>query len=266
MKLKTVEVNGKTYAEVQDNKPVFIEDDGKEVAFDALHSRNTITRLNTEAKQHRERAEAAEGKAKLFEGIEDPEAAKKAIETVKNLDQGQLVTAGKVEEIKKAAQKAAEDQVAAAAKASNEKIQELSSKLGASQNELYSEKVGGAFSRSKFIADKIAVPTDMVQAMFGQRFKVEEGKIIGVGLDGQPIYSRAKAGEIATFDEALESMVDAYPNRDSIIKGTGNKGDGARHSNGGGANGAKTITRSDFAALDPNAQMAKVKEGVAVVD
>ena len=35
VKLKTIEVDGKTYAEVVDNKPVYLHDDGKEV--DLLH-------------------------------------------------------------------------------------------------------------------------------------------------------------------------------------------------------------------------------------
>jgi len=34
----------------------------------------TITKLNGEAKGHRERAEAAEAKFKPFEGIEDPQS------------------------------------------------------------------------------------------------------------------------------------------------------------------------------------------------
>ncbi|MGC8383448.1 hypothetical protein ACP3P8_05935 [Pseudomonas aeruginosa] len=49
MKLKTVEVDGKQYAEVQDGKPVYVEDDGKEIVFDAVGTRATITRLNGEA-------------------------------------------------------------------------------------------------------------------------------------------------------------------------------------------------------------------------
>ncbi|MFH7191473.1 hypothetical protein ACHWGL_31730, partial [Klebsiella pneumoniae] len=57
-------------------------------------------RLNGEAKSHRERAEKAEGVAKAFEGIADAEAARNALETVKNLSAGDLVKAEKVEEIK----------------------------------------------------------------------------------------------------------------------------------------------------------------------
>lgn len=251
---------------VSDGKPVYVHDDGKEVAFDAPATVAKIGQLNGEAKGHRERAEAAEGKLKGFEGIDDPVAAKKALETIANLDAGQLVTAGKVEEIKAAAKKAAEDQVAAAAKASNEKIAELTKDRDGLQSALFTEKVGGAFSRSKYITDKIAVPSDMVQAMFGNRFKVENGKIIGIGADNQPIYSRSKAGEIADFDEALESMVDGYAQRDHILKGTGNQGDAARQGNNSNNNSGKTLTRAAYDALSPVDRGAKMKEGYTLVD
>lgn len=74
MKLKLDE-NGN--AVLQDGKPVYVHDDGKEVAFDAPGTVATITRLNSEAKGHRERAENAEKAVKAFEGIDDPAAAKK---------------------------------------------------------------------------------------------------------------------------------------------------------------------------------------------
>lgn len=262
MKLKLDEAG---HVVVSDGKPVYVADDGKDVPFDVVHTLATITRLNGEAKGHRERAEGAEGRLKTFEGIEDPDAARKAMETIKNLDQGQLVTAGKVEEIKAAAQKTAEEQVAAAAKASGERIKKLEGERDGFRNDLYSEKVGGAFSRSKYMTEKIAVPADMMQSMFGNRFKVENGRVVGYGLDNQPIYSRSRAGEIADFDEALESMVDTYAFRDAVLKGTGSSGSGARPSNGGGANGRNTMTRAEFDRLDPASQMKKIEE-VTIVD
>jgi hypothetical protein len=250
---------------VADGKPVYVYDDGKEAPFDAAHTMATITRLNGEAKTHREAKEAAETKLKGFEGIEDAAAALKALETVRNLDQGQLVTAGKVEEIKAAAKKAAEEQVAAAAKASNETITRLKTENGKLTSDLFSEKVGGAFSRSKFISDKVAVPPDMLQAVFGNRFKIENGKVVGIGLDGQPIYSRTKAGEIAEFDEAIESMVDGYAFRDSILKGNNHSGGGGKPGNGGNQ-GNKTMSRQAFDALDPAARATKMKEGYTLTE
>ena len=61
MKLKLDEQG---HVVVQDGKPVYVHDDGKEVAFDAVGTVSTIGRLNAEAKSHRERAETAENTLK----------------------------------------------------------------------------------------------------------------------------------------------------------------------------------------------------------
>lgn len=265
MKLKTVTIEGKTFAEIQDGKPVYLHDDGKEAAFDAVTTVATISRLNGEAKTHREAKEAAEAKLKAFEGIDDGEAARKALETVKNLKDGELVTAGKVEEIKAAAKKAAEEQVAQAAKASGEQIKTLETERDKLRDDLYGEKIGGAFSRSKFISDKVAIPADLLQAQFGGRFKVEDGKTVAYDAAGNKIYSRSKPGEIAEFDEALETIIDGYAHRDAILKGAGNSGGGAKPGNGGG-NGTKSISRTEFESLDPSSRASKMKEGFTVTE
>lgn len=265
MKLKTITHEGKIYAEVQDDKPVYVHDDGKEVPFDAATTVATITRLNGEAKAHREAKEAAEARLKTFEGIEDGEAAKKALETVKNLKDGELVTAGKVEEIKAAAKKAAEDQVAQAAKAGTEQIKALEVERDKLRDDLYAEKIGGAFSRSKFIADKIAVPADMIQAQFGGRFKVEDGKTVAYDAAGNKLYSKARPGELADFDEALETIVDGYAHKSAILKGTGNSGGGGKPGNGG-QGGDKTLSRAEFDRLAPADRQAKMAEGYKVTD
>lgn len=50
MKLKTVEINGKQYAEIDTaGLPVYVHDDGKEIGFDAPLA-TKITELNSEAK------------------------------------------------------------------------------------------------------------------------------------------------------------------------------------------------------------------------
>jgi hypothetical protein len=65
------------------------------------------------------------------------------------------------------------------------------------KGQLYDAMIGGSFSGSKFIADKIAIPADMLQARFGQSFKVEEGKVVAYDGSGNKIYSRSKPGELA---------------------------------------------------------------------
>ena len=227
MKIKTVEVDGKQHAEIQDGKPVYIEDDGKEVAFDAVGTRNTITRLNAEAKSHRERAENAEKIAKAFEGIEDAGAARKALETVANLDAKKLVDAGEIEKVKGEISKAFQTQ-----------LDEANGKATTFEQQLYAEMIGGNFARSKFIADKLAVPADMVQATFGRNLKIEEGKVVAYDAQGQKIFSRSRPGELADFDEALGTLVSQYPHRDHILKSSDANGGGAQNG-GGGNSGAK---------------------------
>ena len=220
MKLKLDE-NGN--AVLQDGKPVYVHEDGKEVAFDAHGTVATITRLNSEAKGHRERADNAEKAVKAFEGIDDPAAAKKALATVANLDAKTLVDAGEIEKVK-----------AEISKAFQLQLDEVTGKAQTLEQQLYAEKIGGSFSRSKFIADKLAVPADMVQATFGQNLKVEDGKVVAYDAQGQKIFSRARPGELADFDEAIETLVSQYPHRDHILKSSGANGGGAQ--NGGGNN------------------------------
>ncbi|KGU87208.1 DUF6651 domain-containing protein [Pseudomonas mediterranea] len=232
MKLKLDE-NGNVV--VQNGQPVYVYDDGKEAPFDAQSAVSKISALNREAQGHREAKEQAEARAKSFEGIEDAAAALKALETVKNLKDGDLVTVGKVEEIKAAAKRAAEEQVAAAAKASTEREKALTADLEKVQSQLYGEVIGGNFNRSKLIGEKFSIPADLVQARFGQSFKFEDGKVVAYDQAGNKIYSRSRAGELADFDEALETLVDQYPYKDQILKGNNQSGSGA------GQNGNKVV-------------------------
>lgn len=217
MKLK---LNEDGTVALQDGKPVYVHDDGREVAFDAAGTVATITRLNAEAKSHRERAEAAEKALKGFEGIADPAEARKALELAANLDAKKLVDAGEVEKVK-----------SEIAKGYQAQLDEAMSKAQTFEQQLYAEKIGGSFARSKLIAEKLAIPSDLVQARFGQQFKIEDGRVVAYDSQGNKVFSRSRPGELADFDEALETLVEQYPHRDSILKASGAQGGGAQGSN-----------------------------------
>ena len=261
MKLK-LDAEGR--AVLTDGKPVYVHDDGKEVPFDAPTTVATITRLNGEAKAHREAKESAEEKLKAFAGIDDPAAALRALETIKNVDEGKLLTAGKVEEIKTAAKRAAEEQVAAANKTNAESLKAAEGERDKIRSLYDGEKLSGAFKGSKLIADKFVIPADLAQARFGNHFKNEDGKLVAYDPSGNKVFSRARPGEIADFDEALETLVDQYPYRDKILKGTGSSGSGAQAGNGGGS-GSKSISRTEFAGLPAAEQAARAKPGSGYV-
>lgn len=267
MQLKTVTLEGKTYAEVDDGKPIIVDDDGKEAPFDFAHTRNTITRLNRESQAQREAREAAEGRLRSFEGIDDADAARKALETVANLKSGELFQAGQVEEIKSQARRAAEEQVSAAAREHATKLKNAERERDRFKGELENERLDLAFSRSKFITERAAVPAAMMKAQFGPNFKFEDGKMVAHYPNGDKVFSLSRPGDLANFEEAIETLVEQYPYRDNILKGTGSSGSGSRGGSSGGATG-RTMTMASFNALTPvqQAQMMAGRDRPTLVD
>lgn len=254
MKLK-LDANGA--AVLQDGKPVYVKADGTEVAFDAASTVATIARLNAEAKAHREGKETAEAALKPFKdaGITDPAAAAKALQTMANLDSKTLVDAGQVETVKQEAIKAV--------KAEYEPVVKERDMLKARLN---GEVIGGGFARSKFIAEKCAVPADLVQARFGQFFTVlDDGKVEAKDANGNVLYSQSRPGEKADMEEALPMLIEAYPYKAQILKGTGASGGGAGPNGQPNANGKPTITRSAYEAL-PVHERAGALKGKELVD
>lgn len=262
MKLK-LDANGNVV--LQDGKPIYILDDGREVAHDAAGTVATISRLNGEAKSHRERAEAAEGRLKGFDGIEDGPAALAALTTIKNLGAGELKTAAQVQEIKDAAAKSATEAVAAATRQAADSLKAMTdqnAKLTASLND---HIVGGSFAGSKFIAEKLAIPADIAQKVFGDRFKVDGGKLVPMDQSGNPIFSATRHGEHADFEEAMQVMVGQYANKDMILKGSGASGGGASSAPAGGS-GKKAASRAQWDSMSQADRMEHSKAGGVVTD
>lgn len=235
--------------------PVLIHADGSEKPFDGDHAVGKISSLNAEAKTHREGKEAAETKLKAFEGIADPAAALKALNTVKNLDEKNLIAAGDRDKA-----------VSEAVKSVEEKYAPILKERDGLQASLNSHLIGGAFSGSKFIAEKFAATgpagVEIGRALFSGAFKVEDGKLVAYGADGGKLFSKTRHGELANADEAIEQLVDAYPHKAHILKGSGANGGGAQ--GGGGQGGKRTITRAQFDALPPTERQAALKDAQLV--
>jgi hypothetical protein len=197
---------------------LYVEQDGKyRLDVDGgFKTHEEINGLTTALNKERDARSKLEKQVKKFEGIEDPAEALKAIETLKNLDQKKLIDAGEVEKVK-----------AEVTKAMQSKIDELQNTVQEKENILTKELIGGRFARSKFIGEKMAIPHDLVEARFGQNFKIEEGQVVAYDQHGNKVYSQDRPGELADFDEALSTLVNQYPYKDSILKGSDAFGGGA---------------------------------------
>lgn len=237
--------------------PVFIGADGKDAPFDADSTVATIGRLNGEAKGHRERAESAENKLKGFDGITDPAAALKALATIKNLDEKNLIAAGDRDKA-----------VSEAVKSVEEKYGPIVQENESLKGQLNSHLIGGAFSSSKFIAEKFAAEgpagVEIARALFGNSLKVEDGKVVGYDPQGNKLYSRTRHGELASAEEAIELLVDAYPHKAHILKASGANGSGAQ--TGNAPAGKKSMSRTSWNAMDPAGQAAFAREGGVVTE
>lgn len=225
--------------EIRDGNPVYIDSAGKELVMGA----DTISRLNGEARGHRERAETAEAQVRTYKPLIDagikPEDALTAVATVKDLNAGDLIKKGEV------------DRVRSEISASFQKdIDDKDRVLSETTSELNGLHLSHAFKSSKYVADNIAVPVDMLQDKFGKFFKREGGKIVAYDGAGNKVISGKRGGEDATFDEAMELLVGSYEHKDSILKGGNHTGSG-NNGNGGAGGGKRIVRRADWEQMDP---------------
>ena len=182
MKLKTVEVEGKQYAEIDDEGRVLYDNDGKEFAFDAAQAYGKIQELQNEAKTNREAKQKMADKLKALDGV-DPDKYQEAISALEKIDQKKLMDSGEVDKLRKEIEESWREKYDTDVGEAQKKLQEL-------QSQYNGEKLASAFSGSKFIKDNLAVPADMAKATFGDRFKIENGKMVAYDQSGNTIYSR----------------------------------------------------------------------------
>lgn len=230
LKLKLDE-NGN--AVLKDGKPVYVYDDGKEVTLDGGELFGKIKTLNEENKSWREKAQAAEDKVSKYGDI-DPTEVEAFLDEIDAL--------GGFEAIRKGSKVDVEQIKAEMSKVYDAKLAEKDTIIAGKDGHIYKLEVSNRFKSSP-IMEKLVLPPDLAESAFGSNFKIEEGSVVGY-LNGQRIFSREKPGELASFDEALAQVIDAYPMKDRILKGSGSSGSGAQ--GGQSTNNGSIRSRADF--------------------
>lgn len=242
MKLK---LDPEGHVVVKDGKPVYIHDDGKEIPFDAQKATDKITELNENEKKKRFDVKSIQEKLDAYKTGEDQyldaAEAKKAIETVKNLEDGKLIDAGKVDKLKSEIQQAYVEKDKEKDKQFKAKEEALNQALKEKENTIYNLMVVTKFANSPTVIDKTNLPPDIAADYFGKHFRVEgEGKgakVIGY-IDGEKILSRERPGEVADFEEALSTVIEHYPMKDRILRTSGG-GSASQGNTGGGRTSAE---------------------------
>lgn len=250
MKLKLDE-NGN--AVLKDGHPVYVTDAGVEVTINGAEYFQKVNTLTDQVNTLTTDANKTKDILAKFEGL-DPAQASEALAKLKDVDLGKL---GNVDELR-----------AKLATEFEEQYKPQLDELEKVRTELYGEKIGSAFSNSKFIQEKVALPPAMVRELFGKNFKYEDGKVNAYDADGNKILSKKNAGQFADVDEAFEIMLQSHPYKDTILKGSqsqgGNFNQGGKGGQGG--NAESTISRADFDAMNFEAKDAFFANGGKLVD
>jgi len=248
MKMELKMENGQ--AVLQDGRPVYVTEDGKDFVADVPSMYGKTLELKGEAKRNREQREAAEKQVTFYreffpdmepDGLKEWKAkADEALNTVKNLEDKELLDANKVDQIKNELKEAHDKNLATVKRQFSEKEQSFLDTIGKKDNQIFDLMVGNAFANSKYFAGKeplTVLPPDIALATFGRYFRVEENKntkelqIVGY-FNGNEILSKQPdmVGEIAPVEEAIEHIIEHYPAKDRIMA-AGKSGSGA----GGGS-------------------------------
>jgi hypothetical protein len=255
------------YIKSEDGKSILCDEKGlpmvrdgeREFALDAIHLFTKIPQLKEEAKQLRLDKEETMKKLDAFDGIEDAAAALAALETVKNLSDKKLIDAGEVEKVKASLKEDHDKVLAAKEKVYKEVLAQEQEKNFGLEKDLRAAVVSNAFAKSIHFSGAEGCTTfidaDMAEKYFGDFCRVEKDALDrpavvvydGLGKDASAVLSIEKAGDPASFDEAMLKIIEQY--KPGIINSS--EGPGGR---GGKINrpGGKVIDKNDLSTIGSN--------------
>jgi hypothetical protein len=108
------------------------------------------------------------------------------------------------------------------------KLKELTDAAKASRKEAEAATVINAFASSRYVLDNLTLTANKTKALYGDYFDTVDGVLVGFDKPkGSP--NRTKlvdgSGDAVSFDEAMKQIVDADPDKETLIKS--NLGNGA---------------------------------------
>lgn len=106
-------------------------------------------------------------------------------------------------------------------------IDELKNGLSAREHEINELTIGTAFNNSRFIADSTVLTPSKMRALYGSFFEYENGEVVGYnkprGAQGRSAFVDQFGNHIG-FEESIRKIVDADPDKDTIIRARGKQG------------------------------------------
>jgi len=234
-------------AVLENGHPVYVFPDGTEKPLDVPTLYTNLGKANTEAKDRRLELTELKEKMKIFDGIDDisayKEQAEKALETVKNLEDKELVDAKKVEELKAQVSSSWEKKLNDTKNSLEEKLKEREGLVTKKDQQIRDLMIRGAFDRSEFLREKTTLSPDIAYDAFGKFFKIEESKggdlrINAFDTEGNQMFSEERPGAEPDMEEAISILINRHPQKDRFLMAE-STGAGTKTDAGGGGKASK---------------------------
>lgn len=177
--------------------------------------KEVMARKNAQ-KETQGKLDALELRFKEYDGL-DVEKVRSLLKEKEKAEEEQLTKQGEWERLKgRMAEEHGKslDKVMAEAKV-------LEEKLNVKEQHLLELTIGASFSNSKFVLDEMTMTPSKTRVLYGSHFEVEDGKVVGYdkpkGASNRTPLVDAK-GDAVSFEDALKKIVEADPDKDSLIR------------------------------------------------
>lgn len=140
-------------------------------------------------------------------------------------------------------------------KAEQDKVAEKDKALQAAMATINELTVGSAFSNSKFIGEDLVLTPAKTRVVYGEHFDLVDGKVVGYdkprgAANRTPLVDAS--GSAVAFDEALKKIVEADPEKESVLR--------SKAKPGAGSGSAKTVP--DKKQEDSGVSIDKISAGL----
>lgn len=111
------------------------------------------------------------------------------------------------------------------------RIKELSEATQNASKNIEALTVGSAFANSRFVLDNLTLTPNKAKALYGEHFEFEDGAIVAYDKP-RGSANRTKmidgSGDSLSFDEAMKQIIDADPDKETLIRATQKQGAGSK--------------------------------------
>lgn len=176
------------------------------------------------------RIDELQKQVKKFEGI-DLDRVQDLIKAEKEREEKELEARGEFDRLRERMNQERE----AERTAHESELQKLRDELKAANENIDELTVGQTFTQSSYIADELVLTPTKARALYGAHFDKVDGKLVGYdkprGAKERTALIDA-SGNALSFDAAMAKIIDADPERDSLIRAKMKPGASSRSQDG----------------------------------